>query len=171
MTTTTSPIGIGVGVRDLQSAANREVQRLLKESKGDRATAVAALLTHIHKLGYINDTDLKYLTTITHKGFQAAAGKTPAAQSYFEVRRIYDDMLASGSSSPAALAFASASVGSYETVTNEGSETTVVYKKSNRNWQDTLTAAGVAVGGAFGQPVLGGVIGGVAGKIVDECID
>jgi hypothetical protein len=47
----------------------------------------------------------------------------------------------------------------------------VVFKKSQSNWQDTLTAAGAVIGGAFGQPAVGAVIGGVVGKVVDECLD
>lgn len=50
-------------------------------------------------------------------------------------------------------------------------QTQVVYKKSQGNWQDTLTAAGAVIGGVFGQPALGAVIGGITGKIVDECKD
>jgi hypothetical protein len=162
---------MGVGVGDLQLAASREVRRIMREAQGDRRTAVRLVLERIHELGIISEAEFRSLAKICELGFDSGQGGMAPEKAYVEVRRIYDEMLAGGQASPTALAFAAASAGSYVSVDEVGGQPTVVFKKSGSNWQDTLTAAGAVIGGAFGQPAVGAVIGGVVGKVVDECID
>lgn len=163
---------IGVGVGDLQMAATREVRRIMRQAKGDRSAAVKLVLERVHELGYIKENDLKSLQRITELGFSSSAGKISADKAYSEVRRIYDEMLAGGKSSPTALVIASASAGSYLGEANVDGKPTIVAAKAGSNWQGTLAGAGAIIGGALGGAAgaaIGGAIGGVAGKIVDEC--
>lgn len=166
---------IGFGVGDLQMAATREVRRIMREAKGDRNAAVKLVLKKLLDLGYITESDLKSLHRITELGFSSSAGKTSADKAYHEVRRIYDEMLAGGKSSRTALAFASASAGSYLGEEIVDGKPKIVAAKSARNWQDSLTAAGAVIGGAITGDergaALGAAIGGVVGKVVDECIE
>ncbi|AXJ09470.1 hypothetical protein [Arthrobacter sp. PM3] len=168
---------VGVGVGDLQSAVARETGRIIREANGDRLKATKIVLDKLVEMGLITESELPVLAGICEEGFAATSGKKDAAAAYHEVRKAYDEMLLKPGASPVALAFASASAGSY--VATDGGEdggggTTVVYKKSGGNWQETLAGAGAAIGGILGGAAgagLGTVIGGVAGKIVDECLD
>ena len=84
---------------------------------------------------------------------------------------MYQDMLASGTAGPAALALAGGVVGSYEPVAS-GDGTSVVYAKSTRSYQGILGGAGAIIGGSLGGApgaATGGAIGGVIGTIVDDC--
>lgn len=90
---------------------------------------------------------------------------------------MYQDMLASGTAGPAALALAGGVVGSYEPVAS-GDGTSVVYAKSTRSYQGILGGAGAIIGGSLGGSLggapgaaIGGAIGGVIGTIVDDCKD
>jgi hypothetical protein len=162
---------IGVGVGDLQFAAGREVHRILKKARGSRAKAVELALQKLSEMDCISKSELEQLTKIFQTGFRTAAGKGNPESAYIAVRAIYADMLANGNSSPASLALAAASTGSYASVDTDGDTPVVVYKKSSDNWQDTLTAAGAVIGSAIpGVGVaVGAVVGGIVGKIVDDC--
>ncbi|MDN4645064.1 hypothetical protein [Arthrobacter sp. PsM3] len=165
---------VGVGVGDLQSAVARETGRIMREAKGDRLRATKIILDKLLEMGLITESEVPVLAGICEEGFAATSGKKDAAAAHHEVRKAYDEMLLKPGASPVALAFASASAGSYlATDGTEGGGTTVVYKKSGGNWQETLAGAGAAIGGILGGPAgagLGTVIGGVTGKIVDECL-
>jgi hypothetical protein len=166
---------VGVGVGDLQSAVARETERIMREAKGDRLAATKIILDKLLEMGLITESELPVLAGICEEGFAATSGKKDGSAAYHEVRKTYDEMLLKPGASPVALAFASASAGSYVATdgTDSGGGTTVVYKKSGGNWQETLAGAGAAIGGILGGAAgagLGTVIGGVAGKIVDECL-
>jgi hypothetical protein len=162
-------LGIGIGVGDLQSAAARELARLLKEARGNRAKAVKSVLERLHALSIINDADLRSLTRMFELGFKAADANGSVARQYFDARQLYDEMLATGTSTSTALALAASSIGSYQTV-SEG-ETGVIYKTSSTSYKQELAIAGAAIGGLFGQPAFGAIIGGTIGAIVDDCKD
>jgi len=166
---------LGVGAGDLQSAVSRESARIVREAKGDRLKASKIILARLQKMGFISDAEVPVLGRICEEGFAASSGKKEASAAYHEVRKAYDKLLLDPGTSPVALAFASASAGSYVAVdaSEGGGSTGVVYKKSGGNWQETLAGAGAAIGGILGGPAgagLGTIIGGVTGKIVDECL-
>jgi hypothetical protein len=166
-------VSVGVGVGDLQLAAGRELQRIMREAGGDRRKAVQLVLEKLRKLGLISEAELGSLSKVCQLDFDSAAGSMPPEKAYVEVRRIYDEMLAGGQASPTALALASASAGSYVSVEEVGGEPSVVFKKAGTNWQSTLAGAGALIGSALGGPggaAIGGAIGGVAGKVVDDCL-
>jgi hypothetical protein len=168
---------LGVGAGDLQSAVSRETARIMREAKGDRLKATKLILDKLLEMGLITEADLPVLVRICEEGFAASSGKKEASAAYHEVRKSYDQLLLQPGASPVALAFASASAGSYVSgdVAEDGGggSTGLVYKKSGGNWQETLAGAGAAIGGILGGPAgagLGTIIGGVTGKIVDECL-
>ncbi|MDQ0826185.1 hypothetical protein QFZ60_002358 [Arthrobacter sp. B2I5] len=163
----------GIGVYEMQSAASREVKRIMAEVGGDRLKADKIVLTRLHELNFITEKELPVLSHICELGHAATGGKHDAAKAYQEVKKAYEELLVNGNASPVALAYASGAVGSY--VSGDGTEpggSTVVYKKSGGNWQGTLAGAGAVIGGYFGGAggaAVGAAIGGVVGKIVDDC--
>lgn len=166
--------GAGVGVGDLQHAAISESRRIMREAHGDRLVACQMLMSKLASLELITADEAGVLSKVTALGFEATAGRLDAESAYLQVRGIFDEMLASGRATPVALAIASAATGSYLGVEETNGSTSVVFKKSGGNWQDTLTGVGAAIGGIIGGASgagLGAVIGGAAGKVVDECID
>ncbi|MEW1784141.1 hypothetical protein AB0305_18315 [Arthrobacter sp. NPDC080086] len=163
----------GIGVYEMQSAAAREMQRIMAEAKGDRLKADKIVLSKLHELNFITEAELPVLTHICELGHKATGGKHDAAKAYHEVKKAYEELMMKGNASPVALAYASGAVGSY--VSDDGGgggSTTVVYKKSGGNWQGTLAGAGRVIGGYFGGAggaALGAAVGSVVGKIIDEC--
>jgi len=161
----------GVGVYEMQSAAAREVRRIMAETGGDRLKADKMVLTKLHELTFITEKELPVLNHICELGHAAAGGKHDAAKAYQEVKKAYEELLVKGGS-PVTLAYASGAVGSYVSDDDESDGSTVVYKKSGGNWQGTLAGAGAVIGGYFGGAggaAVGAAIGGVVGKIVDDC--
>ncbi|WP_445154199.1 hypothetical protein ACTWLI_12895 [Arthrobacter sp. Hor0625] len=162
----------GIGVYEMQSAAAREVKRIMAEAKGDRLKADKIVLSKLQELDFINESELPVLNHICELGHAATGGKHDAAKAYHEVKKAYEELMMKGNASPVALAYASGAVGSYVATEEGGGSTTVVYKKSGGNWQGTLAGAGGVIGGYFGGAggaALGAAIGSVVGKIIDEC--
>jgi hypothetical protein len=165
---------IGVGVGDLQHAALAEARRVMREAKGDRGAAASLMIGRLAELGFISESEREALVTMHEADAGSSVEKkagpgTNAA--YFTVRGIYDELLTKGGSSPVALVLASGLTGSYEPVPSDDG-TTVVYAKSNGNYEASLAAAGAIIGGVLGGgagAALGGAIGGVIGKVVDDC--
>lgn len=165
-------IGIGIGMGDLQLAAEQEVREILKKAKGNRAKAVQMVIEKLSDMELITEDERDTLKKMYASGFKCGAGKREAEAAYVEARTTFSTMLADGHCSPVALALASAEANSYERVEDCDGEPRVVYRKSSGNWQGTLAAAGATIGAALGGPAgaaLGSAIGGVAGKIVDQC--
>jgi hypothetical protein len=166
---------IGVGVGDLQHAALAEARRIMREAKGDRGVAAVLIFERLSELGLISEYEREVLIKM-HKAdaessVEQKGGRPGASAVYFEVRGMYDELLTKGGASPVALVLASGLVGSYEPVPSDDG-TTVIYAKSNGNYEATLAGAGAIIGGVFGGgpgAALGGAIGGVIGKIVDDC--
>jgi len=162
----------GIGVYEMQSAAAREVKRIMGEAKGDRLKADKIVLSKLHDLNFITEAELPVLNHICELGHKATIGKHDAAKAYHEVKKAYEELMMKGNASPVALAYASGAVGSYVSEDGGGGSTTVVYKKSGGNWQGTLAGAGGVIGGYFGGSggaALGAAVGSVVGKIIDEC--
>ena len=162
---------LGIGVSEMQSAAGREVKRIMAEAGGDRLKADKIVLDKLLELQFITESELTVLTRICELGYAVTGGKHDAAEAHTEVKKAYEELLVAGNASPVALSYASGAMGSY-VPTSSGGQTTVVYKKSGGNWQGTLAGAGAIIGGYFGGPggaAVGGAIGGVLGKIVDDC--
>jgi len=164
----------GIGVYEMQSAAAREVKRIMAEAKGDRLRADKIVLSKLHELTFITEAELQVLNHICELGHKATGGKDDAAKAYHEVKKAYEELMMKGNASPVALAYASGAVGSYisDDDGGGGGSTTVVYKKAGSNWQGTLSGAGGVIGGYFGGSggaALGAAVGSVVGKIIDEC--
>jgi hypothetical protein len=167
-------MGLGVGVGDLQLAAVREIRRILAEAGGDPRKAVQLGLQKAYSHKYISESDLESLSKLCDLSADCSMGHTPPEVAHLEARRVFDEMLVGGQSTSAALAFASGSVGSYVTVDKSSDPPSIVYKKSNNDWESRLGNVGMLVGGAIGGTggaMLGSAIGQIAGKIVDDCID
>jgi hypothetical protein len=125
---------IGVGVSDLQHAVRAEVERIIKETKGDALAQSKLLIRMLRERNLINDKEVKTLSQIAEAGHKSAAGKKSAHAAYFEVRELYNMLLASPGTSPVALVLASSAVGSYSTT--QGSDgKTVVFKASTGGWE------------------------------------
>jgi hypothetical protein len=161
---------IGVGVSDLQHAVRAEVERIIKETKGDALAQSKLLIRMLRERNLINDKEVKTLSQIAEAGHKSAAGKKSAHAAYFEVRELYNMLLASPGTSPVALVLASSAVGSYSTT--QGSDgKTVVFKASTGGWEGRGAAAGAVIGSIWGPlgAAVGGAVGGLVGHAVDEC--
>lgn len=161
---------IGVGVSDLQHAAQAEVERIIKETKGDPLAEMKLLLGMLRERNLINDKEVTALSQVATAGHQAGSGKKTAQAAYFEVRSLQNTLLATPGTSPVALTLASSAVGSY-TITQGSGGGAVVFAKSNGGWEGRGAAAGAIIGSVWGPlgGAVGGAVGGLVGHIVDEC--
>ena len=161
---------IGVGVSDMQHAARAEVERIIKETKGDALAQIKLLIGKLHERQLINDKEVTALFQLAKAGHEAGAGKKSAQAAYFEARKLHNTLLASAGTSPVALVLASSAVGSYSMTQGPDGET-VVFKKSGGDWEGRGAAAGAIIGSLWGTPgaLIGGAVGGLVGHAVDEC--
>jgi hypothetical protein len=162
---------MGIGAGDLQHAMRAEVDRILKETKGD-ALAQTKLLHHrLRELELIEDHELETLSRLAELASESARGERSAQAAHLEARDLYNRMLASRSPSPVAVAIASSSVGSYTVTESPDGAGTVVYAKSNGEWEHRGAAAGAVIGSLWGPggAAVGGAIGGLVGAAVDHC--
>jgi hypothetical protein len=170
---------VGAGIPELQRAALAEARRIMRQAKGDRDAAVRLVYDELVRRELITEPERDMLTAMHDLGLQSASAKkgqqdgpVDATAGYLQVSRMFDGMLAEGSTGPVALALASGAVGSYEPVENPGG-TGVIYAKNNRNYTAVLGGAGAIIGAGFGPMggAIGGAIGTVVGTIVDDCKD
>jgi hypothetical protein len=161
---------IGVGVTDLQNAARAEVERIIKETKGDVLAQMKLLIGKLRERELINDTEVTALSQMAEAGHAAGAGKKSAQAAYFEVRELHNTLLANAGTSPIALVLASSAVGSYS-ITQGSDGGTVVFKKSGGGWEGRGAAAGAIIGSIWGPlgGAVGGAVGGLVGAAVDQC--
>lgn len=66
----------GIGVYEMQSAASREVKRIMAEAGGDRLKADKIVLTKLHELNFITEKGLPVLSHICELGHAATGGNT-----------------------------------------------------------------------------------------------
>jgi hypothetical protein len=164
---------IGVGVSDLQHAARAEINRIIKETKGNELAQSKLLIGRLRSLGLLKDTDVKVVTRLAEIGHRAGAAKSDARDAYFESRELYNTLLAGGDASPVALVLASSAVGSYTIAKDPDGSGTVVFKKSSGDWEGRGAAAGAIIGSFWGPggAAIGGAVGGLVGHAVDECTE
>ena len=161
---------IGVGVSDLQHAARAEVERIIKETKGDALAQTKILIGKLRERDLINDKEVKTLSQLAKAGHECAAGKKSAQAAYFEARELYNTLLASAGTSPVALVLASSAVGAYS-ITQGSDGKIIVFKASTGGWEGRGAAAGAVIGSIWGPlgAAVGGAVGGLVGHAVDEC--
>jgi hypothetical protein len=162
---------VGVGVSDLQHAARAEIDRILKETKGDELAQSKLLIARMRELNLITDAEVAAVSRLAEVGFEAGAGKRSAREAYFESRDLYNKLLAGGEASPVALVLASSAVGSYSITENPDGSGVVVFAKSGGNWEGRGAAAGAIIGSLWGPggAAVGGAVGGLVGAAVDSC--
>lgn len=160
---------ISIGMTDLMQAARTEVRRVRGESKGDPLAEQKVVLQRLVSAELVTAEEAATLLRVYELGYLAGEGKGNAQDAFFETRRVYSSMAASGKASPVALVVASAAVGSYELSEGpDGSPVITVYKQS---YGQALGSIGAGIGALLGGPggaVLGGAIGGLLGGIVDD---
>jgi hypothetical protein len=164
---------IGVGAGDFQHAVAAEVERILKETKGDVLAQHKLLTGMLHERGLITDKEVEVVSRLAEVGHEAGAGKKSAKEGYFESRDLYNTLLASGEASPLALVIASSAVGSYEITEDPDGSGGVIFAKTSGDWEGRGTKIGGLVGayfGGVGGAALGGLIGGAVGHAVDKCL-
>jgi hypothetical protein len=163
---------IGVGAGDFQHAVAAEVERILKETKGDVLAQHKLLDGMLRDRGLISHDEVEVISRLTELGHHAGAGKKGAHESYFESRDLYNKLLASGEASPLALVIASSAVGSYEMTQGPDGSGGVIFKKSSGDWESRGTKIGGLIGAYWGPggAALGGLIGGAVGHAVDKCL-
>jgi hypothetical protein len=161
----------GVGLGDLKTATGREWARLLREAGGDELKAVGLVMVKLQDAGWITESEVQALTEISEINYAATAGTREAKDGHRETLRVYEELLASASPSPVALAIASAATGSYSLEDAPDGSGNVVYKKGGQNWEIRLGALGALIGGkldnGFGAAV-GAAVGGAIGHVVDK---
>lgn len=162
---------IGVGVSDLQHALRAEIERIIKETKGDALAQTKLLNGRLRELNLITDKEVEVVNRLAEVGHEAGAAKGDAREAYVESRDLYNSLLASGEASPVALVIASSAVGSYEMTLDPGGSGNVVFKKSGGDWEGRGAVAGAIIGSAWGPmgAAIGGAVGGLVGHAVDEC--
>lgn len=167
-------LAFGPGVGDLQRIALREVERIMKEARGDRTAAVRIAIGRAGELGFVTAEEAGRLAELADLGFAAASGRLQQADAHARSRELLDAMLAEGRASAAALAFAAGSSHAEPGPPAADGSPGVVFRKASSNWQDTLGGAGAVIGGVIGGgpsgAAFGAALGQVVGKIVDECI-
>jgi hypothetical protein len=161
----------GLGVGDLQHAMLAEIKRILRETKGDELAQTKVLHGRLRELGLVEEGELETLDRLAEISFDTTGGLKSAQQAYFESREIYNTMLATGKASPVALVIASSAVGSYTIGESADGSGTVVFAKSNGNWEQRGAAAGAIIGSLWGPggAVVGAAVGGLVGAAVDQC--
>jgi len=161
----------GVGIGDIKTATGREWARLLREAGGDELKAVGLMMEKIQDTGWITEPEARALKEISEIGYAATAGSRDAKEAYRETMRVYEELLASGSPSPVALAIASSATGSYTLEDAPDGSGNVVYKKGGQNWEIRLAGLGGLIGGAMGGGLgaaIGAGVGGAIGAVVDK---
>ena len=142
----------------------------MSEAQGDRQVAAGLVFDRLHDMGYVSAEERRVLAGMHELGAPSPEqqhghlrdGRSNATAAYLQVRRRYDEMLAKGDAGPVAMVLAASITGSYEEV-DGGDGTTVVYAKSNRNYQAVLAGYGAVIGG-----VLGGGAGGAGARRRDR---
>jgi hypothetical protein len=164
---------VGVGVSDIQHAVRAEVERILKETKGDELAQTKLIHGMLRTRGLLTEADLRTVNKLAQIGIEAGQGKRDAKAAYFESRDLYNGLLARGDASPVALAMASSAVGSFSVTEGTDGSPGVVFKKSNGAWEKRGTAVGATVGAIWGPlgAGIGAAVGGAVGAAVDECLD
>jgi hypothetical protein len=162
---------IGVGVSDLQHAARAELDRIVKETKGDELAQIKLLIGRLRELELVTDAEVDVLHRLSEIGYEAGAGKRNAGAAFLESQALHTTLLATGNASPVALVLASSAVGSYAPSAAPDGSGTVVYAKSNGSWEGRGAAAGAVIGSIWGPlgAAVGGAVGGLVGAAVDEC--
>jgi hypothetical protein len=163
---------IGVGASDLQHAVTAEVERILKQTKGDALAQSKLLIGMLRERSLITDSEVRVLNRLAKVGHEA--DKKDAKGAYLESRDMYNRLLASGEASPVALVIASSAVGSYEIApAKPDGSGGVIFKKSSNDWQNRGALIGGLVGAFYGPggAALGAAIGGAVGHAVDKCLD
>ena len=163
------PVGVGIG--DMMEAMREEIERIIKETKGNPLAETKLLYRRLHEMGLLEEREVETLSKLAQHSFEANAGKKSAQEAYFHARASYNGMIASGKATPLALVLASSSVGSYTVSANPDGSGTVVYAKSGSDWEHRGAAAGAIIGGIWGPEgaLVGGAIGGLVGAAVDHC--
>lgn len=160
---------IGIGMTDLMHAARTEVRRVREETKGKPVAEQKAVLQRLVVAELITDEEAKTLLKLYELGLRAGEKKGDAQGAFFETRRVYSSMAASGTASPVALVVASAAVGSYDVAEGpDGAPVITVYKQS---YGQALSSIGAGIGALLGGPsgaMIGGAVGGLLGGIVDD---
>jgi hypothetical protein len=164
---------VGLGVSDLQHAARAEVQRIIKETRGDELAQSKLLLGKLRERDLITDTEVDALSRIAEVGREAGGEKGSARQAYFESRDMLNTLVARGDASPVALVLASSAVGSYTVTEDRNGSGTVVVAKTSGSWEDRGKLAGALIGATWGPAgaAIGGAVGGIVGAAVDECTE
>ncbi|MBM9466358.1 hypothetical protein [Nakamurella leprariae] len=185
MTTTLIPTGTPmststrvIGPGDLIRAVPARTRTLMQDAKGDRARAVRLLLEQLASMGLLTEHEVETLAEMVDLGFAVKARTVPAADAAARVRARTDELVASGTAGPIALAFATAAAASYDpTDRTPGNGATVLAAATaakKGGWMETLAGAGAVIGTVLGGSdggALGAAVGSVVGKIVDECLD
>lgn len=97
--TTFEPL-LGIGVSEMQSAAGREVKRIMAEAGGDRLKADKIVLNKLLELQFITESELPVLTHICELGYAVTGGKHDAAAAHTEVKKAYEELLVRGNATP-----------------------------------------------------------------------
>jgi hypothetical protein len=164
---------IGVGVGDIQHAVRAEVERILKETKGDELAQTKVIHGMLRTRGLLTEAEVRTANKLAQIGIEAGKGKRDARAAYFESRDLYNGLLAKGDASPVILALASSAVGSFSITEGTDGSPGVVFKKSDGSWEKRGIGLGAAIGAIWGPlgAGIGGAVGGAVGAAVDECLD
>jgi hypothetical protein len=92
---------------DLHHAVRVETARLLKQSDGDAARAIRAVIDRLAVMGLIQPDETAVLQELSDIFFEVAAGKKEPTLAYLTVRKAHAELVGSGHASGTALALAS----------------------------------------------------------------
>lgn len=160
---------LGTDIARLMLTGRSEARRIADAHKGHRVGDHKAILDRLQTGGLITGKEAQVLLDLCQVGYEAGKPKADVQRAYFQSRKMYSELAASGTASPVALVVTSAAVGSFEINENLEESTTVTTARASYGFSLAGVEAGIGalLGGSAGG-VLGGAIGGLRGGIVDD---
>ncbi|MGC2448779.1 MAG: hypothetical protein WA477_14120 [Candidatus Sulfotelmatobacter sp.] len=165
---------MAIAAGDLHIAVRQEVIRLLEEHKNNPLSVAKYGLERLRAEGQLTEQEFISMSQICDAVFAAQRGKIDSGTAYATVRRVYDQLLVDGGSSPMALAIASVASGAL--ASNPGDPRPAAALAASRSNGDIGLVGGVIVGGIIGGviggaggAIIGGVIGGIVGGVAGAC--
>jgi hypothetical protein len=167
---------IAIATGDLHLAINREIRRLLRENNGDALLVTKIGLDHLLSDGLITSSEVTSLSTICDTVVATHQGKLNSSTASYQVRWLYDQLLADDCSSPIAISITSLVSSAYNLALSISSSNEAGGAADNASRPNIGMVGGAIIGGVIGTAmgghsgaIIGTVVGGIAGGVYGLC--